>query len=90
MLEVQEGQQGFWGAGGPGGGFLFLAEGEILGLIGPNGAGKTTLFNVITSFFYPTSGEIFFDGEKISRLKPHIITQKGITRTFQNIRLLTR
>jgi branched-chain amino acid transport system ATP-binding protein len=64
-----------------------IQPGEILGLIGPNGAGKTTLFNVITSFLYPTSGNIFFKGEKISGLKPHAITQKGITRTFQNIRL---
>ena len=64
-----------------------LQEGEILGLIGPNGAGKTTLFNVITSFLYPTSGEIFFAGEKIGGLKTHKITQRGINRTFQNIRL---
>lgn len=64
-----------------------LQEGEILGLIGPNGAGKTTLFNVVTSFLYPTSGEIFFAGERISGLKTHKITQKGINRTFQNIRL---
>ncbi|HMK64862.1 MAG TPA: ABC transporter ATP-binding protein [Thermodesulfobacteriota bacterium] len=64
-----------------------IQQGEILGLIGPNGAGKTTLFNVITSFLYPTSGDIFFKGEKISGLKTQAITQKGITRTFQNIRL---
>ena len=64
-----------------------LQEGEILGLIGPNGAGKTTLFNVVTSFLYPTSGEIFFAGEKIGGLKTHKITQRGINRTFQNIRL---
>lgn len=64
-----------------------LEKGEILGLIGPNGAGKTTLFNVITSFLVPTSGEIFFSGEKINVLKTHRITQKGISRTFQNIRL---
>jgi branched-chain amino acid transport system ATP-binding protein len=64
-----------------------LREGEILGLIGPNGAGKTTLFNVVTSFLYPTSGEIFFAGEKIGGLKTHKIIQRGINRTFQNIRL---
>lgn len=64
-----------------------LEEGEILGLIGPNGAGKTTLFNVVTSFLYPTSGEILFAGEKIDGLKTHKITQRGISRTFQNIRL---
>jgi branched-chain amino acid transport system ATP-binding protein len=64
-----------------------LAEGEILGLIGPNGAGKTTLFNVVTSFLNPTSGEIYFAGEKISGLRTHEITNRGISRTFQNIRL---
>ncbi len=64
-----------------------MAEGEILGLIGPNGAGKTTLFNCVTSFLYPTSGEVLFAGEKISGLKTHRITSRGISRTFQNIRL---
>ncbi len=64
-----------------------LEEGEILGLIGPNGAGKTTLFNVVTSFLHPTGGEIFFNGEKISGLPTHEITNRGISRTFQNIRL---
>ncbi|MEK4484261.1 ABC transporter ATP-binding protein [Psychrobacillus sp. FSL H8-0484] len=67
-----------------------INEGEIFGLIGPNGAGKTTLFNVITNMFSPTSGEISFLGEKISGLKPHKITDKGICRTFQNIRLFSQ
>ncbi|MDI2587272.1 ABC transporter ATP-binding protein [Psychrobacillus sp. NEAU-3TGS] len=67
-----------------------INEGEIFGLIGPNGAGKTTLFNVITNMFPPTSGEIRFLGEKISGLKPHKITDKGICRTFQNIRLFSQ
>jgi branched-chain amino acid transport system ATP-binding protein len=64
-----------------------LEEGEVIGLIGPNGAGKTTLFNVITSFLQPNSGEIYLAGEKISGLKTHEISRKGISRTFQNIRL---
>ncbi|MEN1967488.1 ABC transporter ATP-binding protein [Lentibacillus sp. N15] len=64
-----------------------ISEGEILGLIGPNGAGKTTMFNMITSVLSPTSGNIQFFGEKISELKSHQITNKGICRTFQNIRL---
>src|SRR4051812_35832835 len=67
-----------------------LNEGEIFGLIGPNGAGKTTMFNVITNMFAPTSGEILFLEENISGLKPHKITDKGICRTFQNIRLFSQ
>ncbi|GAB4243570.1 MAG: ABC transporter ATP-binding protein [Deltaproteobacteria bacterium] len=66
-----------------------VRPGEIVGVIGPNGAGKTTLFNVITSVFPPTSGEVVFDGRRISGLPPHKITQGGITRTFQNIRLFS-
>jgi branched-chain amino acid transport system ATP-binding protein len=62
-------------------------KGEILGLIGPNGAGKTTCFNVMTGVYTPTSGDIRFDGSKISGGKPHRINALGIARTFQNIRL---
>jgi branched-chain amino acid transport system ATP-binding protein len=66
-----------------------VEEGEILGLIGPNGAGKTTLFNVITSIFPPTRGRVCFRGESIGGLRPHSIAKKGISRTFQNIRLFS-
>ncbi|MGH3727701.1 MAG: ABC transporter ATP-binding protein [Micromonosporaceae bacterium] len=64
-----------------------LHEGEILGLIGPNGAGKTTCFNAMTGVYRPTSGEITFDGRRVSGRQKHHITQMGIARTFQNIRL---
>jgi branched-chain amino acid transport system ATP-binding protein len=64
-----------------------LYRGEILGLIGPNGAGKTTCFNAMTGVFRPTSGEIRFDGERVSGRKRFEITRMGIARTFQNIRL---
>jgi len=67
-----------------------IEQGQIFGLIGPNGAGKTTMFNIITNMFLPTSGEISFVGEKISGVKPHQITDKGICRTFQNIRLFSQ
>jgi branched-chain amino acid transport system ATP-binding protein len=64
-----------------------IDEGEILGLIGPNGAGKTTCFNVTTGIYKPTSGEVRFQGDAISGQKRYSITQLGIARTFQNIRL---
>jgi branched-chain amino acid transport system ATP-binding protein len=60
---------------------------EIFGLIGPNGAGKTTCFNAITGVYRPTAGTIYFCGEPIGNRKRYEITQLGIGRTFQNIRL---
>lgn len=60
---------------------------QIVGLIGPNGAGKTTVFNVITGVYPVTDGEILLGGQVITNSQPHLVTQKGITRTFQNIRL---
>lgn len=64
-----------------------LFKGEMVGLIGPNGAGKTTIFNQLTGVYIPTEGIITFDGNKINGLPPYKITRKGISRTFQNIRL---
>ncbi len=66
---------------------LEVPEGEIFALIGPNGAGKTTVFNVVTGVFKPSSGVVRFSGRPILNRKPHQITQAGIARTFQNIRL---
>ncbi len=67
---------------------LTLEQGELVGLIGPNGAGKTTVFNMLTGVYSPTSGKILLNGAKdIVGLKPHQITQLGVGRTFQNIRL---
>lgn len=68
---------------------LEINEKEVVGLIGPNGAGKTTVFNMLTGVYAPNEGIIDFLGEKINRLKPHIITSKKIARTFQNIRLFS-
>ncbi|MFJ3716026.1 ABC transporter ATP-binding protein [Streptomyces sp. NPDC090057] len=61
-------------------------SGEIVGLIGPNGAGKTTFFNCLTGLYVPTEGTVAFRG-KVLPPKPHLVTQAGIARTFQNIRL---
>ena len=66
-----------------------INPGELVGLIGPNGAGKTTAFNLFTGVYQPTTGTIMFDGKSIVGLKPYEITQRGIARTFQNIRLFS-
>ncbi|HEY5365730.1 MAG TPA: ABC transporter ATP-binding protein [Casimicrobiaceae bacterium] len=64
-----------------------IRRGEIYGLIGPNGAGKTTLFNVLTGIYARDEGEFLFDGEPLNDLKPNEVAERGIARTFQNIRL---
>jgi branched-chain amino acid transport system ATP-binding protein len=64
-----------------------IGRGEIYGLIGPNGAGKTTLFNTLTGIYSPDAGEFLFDGRAIAGLAPNRIAERGIARTFQNIRL---
>jgi len=64
-----------------------IEKGSITSLIGPNGAGKTSAFNCLTGFYRATSGEIVFDGKPLNNLKPFQITQRGIVRTFQNVRL---
>lgn len=66
---------------------MYMNQGELIGLIGPNGAGKTTSFNMLTGVYTPTEGTITFNGEKLNGLDPFKVTKKGISRTFQNIRL---
>ncbi|MFI8823141.1 ABC transporter ATP-binding protein [Streptomyces sp. NPDC053431] len=67
---------------------LTVREGEIVGLIGPNGAGKTTFFNCLTGLYVPTEGQVSYKGTVLPP-KPHLVTQAGIARTFQNIRLFS-
>ena len=64
-----------------------IPRGQVVCLIGPNGAGKTTFFNMLTGVYKPTAGPIVFDGEDVTGMPPHAITERGIGRTFQNIRL---
>src|SRR5205807_8717905 len=64
-----------------------VPRGSIVSLIGPNGAGKTTFFNMLTGVYKPTAGRVIFDGQDVTGKPPHAITNRGIGRTFQNIRL---
>ena len=64
-----------------------IKKNQIYGLIGPNGAGKTTIFNLLTGVYKPTTGTFYLDGEELKGLAQDKINDKGIARTFQNIRL---
>ena len=66
---------------------LHVEPGEVVSVIGPNGAGKTTLFNLITGIYRPESGDILLEGSSIVGLEPHQISRRGISRTFQTLRL---
>jgi len=68
---------------------LEIREREILAIIGPNGAGKTALLNCINGFYKPQKGEIYYDGQRITRMRPDKVARLGIARTFQNIELYT-
>ncbi|HXY81880.1 MAG TPA: ABC transporter ATP-binding protein [Gaiellaceae bacterium] len=66
---------------------FIVPEGSIVSLIGPNGAGKTTFFNMLTGVYKPTAGRVIFAGQDLTGKPPHAFTERGIGRTFQNIRL---
>jgi branched-chain amino acid transport system ATP-binding protein len=83
LLEIKNVSRNFGGLAALSDVSFDVSPGEIVGVIGPNGAGKTTLFNVITGFFPPKQGQIIFNGEDITKLRPHQISRRGVIRTFQ-------
>lgn len=87
LLEVKRLTRAFGGLTAVSSVDFHVDEGEIVSLIGPNGAGKTTFFNCVTGIYSPTSGSIIFNGDDISGLRPSRVAERGISRTFQNIRL---
>lgn len=88
LLETQELTIRFGGVTAVDNVSITIKAGQIFGLIGPNGAGKTTMFNILTGIYKPTHGKVFYKGNDITSLQTHEITPLGISRTFQNIRLL--
>lgn len=90
LLEVREVTRDFDGLKALKDVSMHIEEGEIVSLIGPNGAGKTTLFNCVTGTLPPSSGLIRFMGAEIVGLQPHEVARRGITRTFQHVRLFGR
>jgi branched-chain amino acid transport system ATP-binding protein len=87
ILSLEKVSKNFGGLAALSGISFSVGQGEILGVIGPNGAGKTTLFNLITGVLPPSDGRIVFRNQSLIGLRPHKITEMGISRTFQNIRL---
>ncbi len=87
LLEVRGLVQRFGGLTAVDGVDLDIHKGQIYSIIGPNGAGKTTVFNLITGIYKPTAGQILFEGSSVTGLHPDHMVRRGITRTFQNIRL---
>ncbi len=87
ILEVKGLTKRFGGLAAVSGVDFSVREGGIVGLIGPNGAGKTTIFNLITGVYKVSEGSVSFKGKPITDMEPYRIADKGVTRTFQNIRL---
>jgi branched-chain amino acid transport system ATP-binding protein len=87
LLELKGLSKAFGGLACVDGLDMHVDEGEIVSLIGPNGAGKTTAFNLVTGIYPPDEGEILLEGRNIAGLAPYKITQLGIARTFQTLRL---
>jgi len=90
LLEVRNVSKLFGGLAASSNISFTIHKGEILGLIGPNGAGKTTLFNIVDGVYLPTKGQVLFNGQVISGMKPHQICKLGLARTFQVVKPLQR
>jgi branched-chain amino acid transport system ATP-binding protein len=87
LLQVKDLSLSFGGVRAVDGLCFEVREGDILSVIGPNGAGKTSAFNCITGFYRPTGGQVLLGGDDITRLRPFEVAAKGVSRTFQNLRL---
>ncbi len=87
LLELERLERTFGGLRAVDGASFAVGEGEIHGLIGPNGAGKTTILNLVSGLLAPTGGSVRLEGARIERLPPHRIAARGVTRTYQGIRL---
>ncbi|MEX0674429.1 MAG: ABC transporter ATP-binding protein [Gaiellaceae bacterium] len=87
MLETKNLTKAFGGLTAIDGLDFHVGEGEIVSLIGPNGAGKTTFFNVVTGMIEPDAGDILVDGHNVVGLRPNQVLERGVARTFQNVRL---
>jgi branched-chain amino acid transport system ATP-binding protein len=87
LLEVADLHLAFGGVKAVDGLSFQVHEAEIVSVIGPNGAGKTSAFNCITGFYRATSGAITIDGTDVTRLRPSAVAARGVSRTFQNVRL---
>ncbi|MBM3118700.1 MAG: ABC transporter ATP-binding protein [Chloroflexi bacterium] len=89
ILSIKDIELSFGGLSALSGVSFEVAKEEIVAVIGPNGAGKTCLLNCINGFYLPQSGDIYFEGRRITRLQSYKIAELGISRTFQNIELFT-
>ena len=87
LIEIKDVKKSFEGVTAVDGVNLGINQGELVALIGTNGSGKTTLLNLMTGFFSPDSGEIYFKGKKINDLPPHKIVKRGISRAFQLVNI---
>ncbi|WP_338749504.1 ABC transporter ATP-binding protein [Janibacter alittae] len=89
LLTISDLYKRFGGVTAVDGVSMTVPQGKVMGLMGPNGAGKTSLVNLVTGFYTPDQGAVDFAGTDVAGLAPHLISRKGITRTYQNVRLLS-